>query len=309
MPPEVGPDGLSDPDPADHAVPPTTTGPAATVDSRFRGATDCHVHLLPERLLAAIRASLTEATGWSFPHPTAGDAIEATLRAHGVERYFALPYAHEAGMARELNRWVRGWAADSSMCVPFATVHGEDDVRSVVREAFEAGARGLKFQCPVQGLAPDDPRLDPAFELAARYDRPVLFHAGTAPMFEDSPYVGVERFRSFCRSYPEVRACCAHMGTYEWEAFLECLAEFDNAYLDTTFAMSVAAPESMGFDPAVVPDDVFETFAGRIMYGSDYPSIPHAYADERRHLLSRDLSEEASDALFRGAAARFLGER
>jgi predicted TIM-barrel fold metal-dependent hydrolase len=275
----------------------------------LRGATDVHVHLMPDRLMVAIRGALGEEAGWAFPHPTDREAMEAELTEHGVERYCALPYAHKPGIADDLNEWVIERAAESSMCVPFATVHGDDDVRAVVREAFDAGARGLKFQCPVQEVAPDDPRLDPAFELAAEYDRPVLFHAGTAPMFRDSPHVGVDSFRSFLDSYPGVRACAAHMGAFETDAFVETVRAHDNAFLDTCFAMSTAVGDYMEFDPDDVENAVFEDLAGRIMYGSDYPNIPHAYRDERSHLLDRGLPRETYRDLFARTAERFLGER
>jgi predicted TIM-barrel fold metal-dependent hydrolase len=194
------------------------------------------------------------------------------------------------------------------MAVPFATVHGDDEVAEVVREAFESGARGLKFQCPVQECGPADPRLDPAFELAAEYDRPILFHAGTAPMFRDSPHVGIDPFREFVASYPEVRACCAHMGTFDWEAFVDLVRERESVYLDTCFAMATVIGEYVDFDPATVPNAVFEELAGRVMYGSDFPNMPHEYVPEREELLERDLSSEAFEALFRGAAKNFLGE-
>ncbi|MFC7155822.1 amidohydrolase family protein [Halomarina halobia] len=277
-------------------------------DDRFSDVTDAHVHLMPERLMTAIRSALHDEAGWSFPDSAAQADVERVLRAQGVARYVALPYAHKPGIARELNGWLLERAGASEMAIPFATVHADDEVRTVVRDAFEAGARGLKFQCPVQGCAPDDPRLDPAYELAAEYDRPIVFHAGTAPMFEDSPHVGLDRFRAFVDSYPEVRACCAHMGTYEHEGFLELARERESVFLDTCVAMASTAPDLLGFDPASIPDAAFEDLAGRIMYGSDYPNVPYAYEREREHLLSRDLSDEAFDALLRGAAARFLGE-
>jgi len=272
----------------------------------FEPATDVHVHLMPDRLIAAIRRVLGEEAGWTFDHPTDRDGIEALLSAAGVERYFALPYAHKPEMSAELNQWVIDRANESEMAVPFATVHPEDDVGRVVRTAFESGARGLKFQCPVQQCAPDDERLGPAFELAAEFDYPILFHAGTAPMFDDSPYVGAERFASFLESYPEVRAACAHMGTYEWEAFVDLITEHDNAFLDTSFAMSAAAAASMRFSPEEIPDRVFEDQSPSIMYGSDLPNLPHDYADERTHLLSRDLPPPVYDDLFRRTAERFL---
>ncbi|WP_227377385.1 amidohydrolase family protein [Haladaptatus halobius] len=273
------------------------------------GTVDAHVHLMPQRLMAAIRDSLARDAGWTFDHPTEREAMETALRSAGVERYFALPYAHEEGMADDLNEWVLREAADSEMAVPFATVHGDDDVVAVVRKAFEAGARGLKFQCPVQECGPADPRLEPAFDLAAEYDRPILFHAGTAPMFQDSPHVGADQFAEFVESYPDVRACAAHMGTYEVTEFLEFTRRHDQVFLDTTMALSPRSADVLGFDPATIPDEALTSLSRSVMFGSDFPNLPYPYAEERRGLLDRDLSESTYRDVFRRTAERFLGER
>lgn len=273
----------------------------------FAPAIDGHVHLMPDRLMGAIRGALTEQAGWTFDHPTGRQEMEEALRNAGVERYIALPYAHKPGMAAELNEWVLARADESEMVVPFATVHGEDDVERVVREAFEAGARGLKFQCPVQKCGPADPRLDPAFSLAAEYDKPILFHAGTAPMYEDSPHVGVEQFEQFTESYPEVRAACAHMGAFETDEFLELLGDHDNAFLDTSFAMSTEASRYVG-STLEIEDSVLEALSGSIFYGSDYPNLPYPYEAERAGVLERGLSESAFRDIFVRTAERFLGE-
>ncbi|WP_439027821.1 amidohydrolase family protein [Haloarchaeobius sp. DT45] len=273
----------------------------------FAPATDAHVHLMPDRLMAAIRDALSRDLGWTIDHPTERTAMESVLRQQGVERYLALPYAHEPGMAAKLNEWVLEQTGKSEMAVPFATVHPEDDVRHVVRDALNGGARGLKLQCPVQDAAPNDPRLDPAFELCAEYSRPVLLHAGRAPNFEKSDAVGLGPFREFVASYPEVRVCCAHMGAPDTDGFVAEARAHEQVFLDTSVAMSAAVPENMDFDPASVENSVFEELAGSIMYGSDYPNVPYEYANEREHLLSRGLSDEALEGLFRGAADRFLG--
>lgn len=272
------------------------------------GVIDAHVHLMPDRLMTAIRKALNDAAGWEFTHPTNREAIEATLREYGIERYIALPYAHKPDIAADLNNWLLEETSNSEMCIPFATVHPADDVRAVVETAFKNGACGLKFQCPVQEVAPDDPRLDPAYELCAEYDQPVLHHAGNAPMFEDSPHVGIERFQRFRERFPEVRACCAHMGTFEHKAFLNIARADENVYLDTSFAMATVVNRYVDFDSSSINDAVFDDLAGRIMYGSDYPNMPHAYEREYEGLIRRDLSKIAFEALFRGAAERFLGE-
>lgn len=272
------------------------------------GAIDAHVHLMPERLMVAIREALNEEAGWEFDQPITRVEIEATLREYGIEQYVALPYAHKPGIAADLNEWLLEEASHSEMCIPFATVHPADDVHAVVEAAFKNGARGLKFQCPVQEVAPGDPRLDPAYELCAEYDQPVLHHAGNAPMFEDSPHVGIERFQQFRERFPEVRACCAHMGIFEHEAFLDTARVDENVYLDTSFAMATVVDRHADFDPAVIEDTVFQDLAGRVMYGSDFPNMPHAYEREYGGLIRRHLSEMAFEALFQGAAERFLGE-
>jgi hypothetical protein len=152
------------------------------------------------------------------------------------------------------------------------TVHSADDVRRVVRGAFDAGVQGLKFQCPVQEAALDGPRLNPAYELCAEDDQPVLQHAGTAPMFEESPHIDVDRFRSFRESFPEVRACCAHMGAFEEPAFIEVARDDENVFFDTCFAMSTAVDDYIDFNPASVDDAVFEDLARRVLYGPDHPN-------------------------------------
>jgi predicted TIM-barrel fold metal-dependent hydrolase len=271
------------------------------------GVVDAHVHLMPERLMAAIREALGDAAGWTFDHPTDRERMEAALAAAGVERYVALPYVARPGAAADLNEWVIEAAAASERAVPFATVHAADDAGAVVADALDAGARGLKLQLPVQGFAADDPRLDPAYEAAAARDAPVVLHAGTAPMFEDSPHVGVERFESFLASYPDLRVCAAHMGTYEVDAFLDLARDNDNVFLDTTVAMSSVAETYVDFDPSTVADDALTELSGSIMYGSDYPNIPYPYVREREHLLSRALPTEVQRDIFSRTARRFLG--
>ncbi|PSQ56847.1 amidohydrolase [Halobacteriales archaeon SW_8_68_21] len=273
------------------------------------GVVDAHVHLMPERLMVAIREALGDAAGWAFDHPTDRERMEATLAAADVERYAALPYAARSDAAADLNEWVIEAVAGSDRAIPFATVHAaDDDPGTVVADAFDAGARGLKLQLPVQGFAADDPRLDPAYEVVAARDAPVVLHAGTAPMFEDSPHVGVERFESFLASYPDVRVCAAHMGTYETEAFVDLARDRDNVFLDTTFAMSSVAETYMEFDPTTVADDTLIDLSESIMYGSDYPNIPYPYAREREHLLSRELPTEARRDIFSRTARRFLDD-
>jgi len=280
-----------------------------TEDFPVDGVVDAHVHLMPDQLVEAIQQSIAAETGWTFEHPPDHEATLATLRNAGVERFFALPYAHRPGMAAELNEWVCETAETTAGAIPFATVHAaDDDVGEIVERAVESGARGLKFQLPVQGFAADDPRLDPAYEVATDHDLPIVFHAGTAPMFRDDPTVGVERFRSFLASYPDIRACAAHMGTFEVEAFCDLARTHENVFLDTTFAMSAVVDQYMDFDPWSVTDETLVELSESVMYGSDIPNVPYPYDAERAHLLERELPVEVQRDIFSRTARGFLGE-
>jgi predicted TIM-barrel fold metal-dependent hydrolase len=280
-----------------------------TADFPVDGVVDAHVHLMPDRLVEAIQQTLAAESGWPFIHPADHEATVATLGNEGVERFFALPYAHRPGLAADLNEWVCETAETTAGAIPFATVHAaDDDVGGIVERAVTDGARGLKFQLPVQGFAADDPGLDPAYEVAVDHDLPIVFHAGTAPMFRDDPTVGVDRFESFIASYPEIRACAAHMGTFEVDAFCDLARTHENVFLDTTFAMSAVVDEYMDFDPWSVSNETLVELSESVMYGSDLPNIPYAYEQERAHLLERDLPVEVQRDIFSRTARRFLGE-
>ncbi len=275
--------------------------------SGFAPAIDAHAHLFPDGLTAAIREAIAAETGWEFDHPVNRRGIEGTLREAGVVQYVALPYVHEPGGAAELNDWLLDRATDSGMLVPFATVHPDDEAPGeIVRAAFDRGARGLKFHCPVQECRPADPGIAPALEAAVAADRPVTYHGGTAPMFEDSPYVGIEPFEELLASYPDLRVCCAHMGTYDTEAFLGLAREYETVYLDTTFAMSTRATETMGFDPGSIDDATLIELSDSIMYGSDFPNVPYPYRAERAGLLARELPAETVRDLFFATAREYL---
>lgn len=97
------------------------------------------------------------------------------------------------------------------------------------------------------------------------------------------------------------------MGTYEVEAFLELARDHETVYLDTTFAMSTSAPETMGFDPSSIPDETVVELSESIMYGSDFPNIPYPYRNERAGLLARDLPRETMRDVFYRTAIDYLG--
>ena len=108
-----------------------------------------------------------------MPYPYAPEAARRHLVAAGITRCWSLPYAHRAGVAGPLNRWMaETWGADSRV-LPGATVHPDDDVAAIVGEAIdELGLTVFKLHCSVGAFSPEDSRLDPLWERVAAQTNP-----------------------------------------------------------------------------------------------------------------------------------------
>lgn len=267
---------------------------------------DVHVHLHPPRLAEAISRHFGE-RGWTSAHAFEPDAVWRTLQAHGVERFCFFSYAHKRGLARSINAWLAETAARLPAGIPLGTVHPDDpDCVDVAEEALEGlGLAGLKLHCSVQRFAPDDPRLFPVYERLVAADKVLVVHAGTMP-YRDS-HTGIRRFRPVMERFPSLRACVAHLGAFEPEAFLALTGEFPHLYVDTTMALAPAATPYVCIDPATIPTSTLLRHQDRILLGSDFPLIPYAYDEERRWAGARRLPEEVRRKIFYENARRFLG--
>src|SRR5215471_1240211 len=250
---------------------------------------DAHTHLHPPRLFSAIRRWFDEHSRWDLQGPTESDEVVAALRAAGVERFAFFSYAHRPGMARELNRWLRGTAARFPDGIPLGTVHaGDENPGAIVDEACdEWGFGGLKVHIQVQRFHPDDPRMLPVYERLVALDRALVIHVGTGP--HTNEFTGLASFARVLARFPTLRASICHMGAFETRAALRLVDRYPDLYLDTTMAMTPASTPFTRIDPGVVRDEDLVRHADRILFGSDFPNLPYPYEEERRGLWARDL--------------------
>jgi predicted TIM-barrel fold metal-dependent hydrolase len=268
---------------------------------------DAHTHLHPPRLFAAIRRWFDEHTHWNLRGPSEPDEIVAALRAAGVARFAFFSYAHRAGMARELNRWIRDAGARYPDGIPLGTVHaGDDDPGAVVDEACGAwGLAGLKLHIQVQRFHADDPRMRPVYARLVEMGKALVIHVGTGP--HTNEFTGLARFQRVLEAFPDLRASICHMGAFETRAALQLLDRYPHLHLDTTMAMAGASLPFTGIDPAIVRDADLVRYADRILFGSDFPNLPYPYEEERRDLWARDLPPAVYERIFRANALRFFG--
>jgi hypothetical protein len=280
----------------------------AAVPDGLAPVLDAHVHLFPERLFEAIWRWF-DRHAWEIRYRLHAEQVLEFLSARGVRQVAGLCYAHTPGLARTLNVFMRELAkAHGELVIPLGTVlPGEPDAGAIAREALgPLGLRGLKLHCHVQKMAADDPRLDEIYAACADAAKPVVIHAGRAPA---SPAYGVDTY-ALCeaaavervlRRFPTLTVVVPHLGADEYEAYATLLDRHENLWLDTTMAVAGFIGES------ATPMSVVKTRASRLIYGSDFPSVPYAWDRELRRLAAAGLGAAESAALFGGNARKVFG--
>ncbi|HKX11818.1 MAG TPA: amidohydrolase family protein, partial [bacterium] len=221
-------------------------------------------------------------------------------------------YPHQVGMAESLNDWARSLGQKySDFIVPFGSLHPDDAGKEgILRRCFEEyGFKGLKFHCHVQKMAPEDPRLEPIFEICQALDRIVLIHCGSGPHFKENPargygydvtaISGASRFEKVIRKYPDLRFIVPHLGFEEMDRFVAMLKDYPNLYLDTTMAIG-------GFFPHPVRREWFLENPERILFGTDFPNIPYEWNREKLALEAMGLGKDIERKILHDNAAGVL---
>jgi len=258
---------------------------------------DAHVHLLPDRIAAKIRRffEIHEAPRLIYPYTAA--AARAALQAAGVERCWSLPYAHRVGVASGLNRWMsETWRADPFV-VPGATVHPDDPVAAVVREADrELGLRVFKIHCSVGAFPADDARLDPLWVHASENGRPVVVHCGSAAdgSATENEVAALERTAS---RFPEARIIVAHFGAPAVGRVIEMIRRTHSIYADLTPMVATPVHPSRSLIAGI---------ERRILFGSDTPTVGISIEDLIAAVRSWELPPEDERAILGGTAEALL---
>ncbi|MFT7579154.1 MAG: putative TIM-barrel fold metal-dependent hydrolase [Myxococcota bacterium] len=266
---------------------------------------DAHVHLFPDRVFDALWRWF-ETHAWPVRYKLQTPAVIDFLLGRGVEHIVALHYAHRAGMARVLNTYMASVCADHPQVHGMATVlPGEPDAVAILEEGFALGLRGVKLHCHVQCFAPDDPAMNAVYATCAKHNKPLVIHAGREPRstaYQCDPYdlCGVERIEHALKDHPTLRLCVPHLGMDEYAGYERLLERYDNLWLDTTMVVGDY------FDIAR-PTRLVTMRPERVMYGTDFPSLPYPWDREVKKLLTYGLDEAALAQVLGETARDFFG--
>jgi len=158
---------------------------------------------------------------------------------------------------------------------------------------------------------PDDPKLDPVYEYAARRKIPVLIHTGdTLDNWGHVKYARPLPIDEVAVRFRNVRFVICHLGNPWIDEAMEIIYKNPNVYGDTSGLLT--HPSYPLFDRHVelcrkkIQDAILMTgTAERILYGSDWPLIDLRVATS---LVSElDLSETDRQSILGGTARRLFG--
>jgi uncharacterized protein len=272
------------------------------------GLVDVHVHFLPERVQQKVWAFFAAAQthyGVAWPVVYAGPVEErlATLARLGVRAFPTLPYPHRPGMAAWLNDWSAEFADAHAQVLRSATFYPEPEAARYVAEALHRGARVFKVHVQVGGFDPRHPLLEPVWARLEETGIPVVVHCGSGPLAGE--HTGPEPVAGLLERYPRLQLVVAHLGMPEYREFLDLAERYEGVHLDTTMFATDFTERLMPFDPA--HRSRLADLRGKVLLGSDFPSIPYPYAHQLAALHRLDLGEEWLRAVLWGNGARLFG--
>ncbi len=267
---------------------------------------DAHVHLFPDPMFGAIWQWF-ERFAWPVRYQlTAKQAVEFLL-SKGIGHLIALHYAHAAGIARSLNRFMADVCRTYPQVTGTATVFpGERDAKGILKEAVELGLNGVKLHAHVQRFDMDSHAMHEVYESCAALHQPLIMHVGPQPRNPDYDYgcdlnslCKGEKVERILKNYPELKVCVPHMGADEFVLYQRLLEQYDNLWLDTTMVLADYLPIENLPRLADMRHD-------RIMYGTDFPNIPYAWDRELKRLCKLGLTEDSLKRILGGTAMDFF---
>ncbi len=185
---------------------------------------DCHVHLnhYADENVDALGASLAK--------------LQATMRRNRVDAAIILT-SYKVSPGRPSTRQVVEAVKETNNLYVVGGIDYETFGPAAVEEyddLLAAGSlKGLKLYPGYQPFYPNDPKLEPAYELAARYDVPVMIHCGdTYSPRGKVKYAHPLHVDETAVDHPDVKFVICHLGNPWLADCMEVVYKNANVYAD-----------------------------------------------------------------------------
>jgi uncharacterized protein len=270
------------------------------------GIVDAHVHFMPERVQQAVWRWFDGLTpAWPVTYRSPAAQRLATLARMGVRHHTALAYAHRPGMLTFLNDYTLQLAAAEPAVIPTFTIYPEPGAGQETARCLRAGGRCVKVHLQVGAFDPNDSLLSESWALLRDAGTPVVIHAGAvADGSGNEQWCGPGPVRRLLDRFPGLRLVIAHLGAPDYAEFLSLAEQHPGVWLDT--AMVFGDPPFLGaFPPRLVPR--LAGLGPRIVFGSDFPTIPQAVAAQLSALRALGLGDGWLRAVLWANGLRLFG--
>lgn len=255
------------------------------------GIVDAHVHFLPDNLQEAVWRWFDGLTPpWPVTYRTSADDRLATLARLGVQHHTALAYSHQPGMLRYLNDHTLRLAEEVPAVIPTFTIYPEPGVGAETARCLAAGGRAVKVHLQVGAFDATDPLLDDAWaQLQERGTAIILHAAAVADGSGNEQWCGPGPVRRLLGRFPGLRLVIAHLGAPNSTEFVALAEQHPGVWLDT--AMVFTDPPYLGPPPLQLVGRL-AALGDRLVFGSDFPTIPHAVAAQVSGLADLGLGDD-----------------
>lgn len=255
------------------------------------GIVDAHVHFLPDSLQEAVWRWFDRLTpAWPVTYRSSAEDRLATLARLCVRHHTALAYPHRPGMLRYLNDHTLRLAEEVPAVIPTFTIYPEPGAGAETERCLAAGGRAVKVHLQVGAFDPTDPMLDDAWAQLQERGTPVVLHAAAvADGSGNEQWCGPEPVRRLLRSFPGLRLVIAHLGAPDSDDFVALAEQHPGIWLDT--AMVFTDPPYLGPPPRHLTGRL-AALGDRVVFGSDFPTIPHALAAQVSGLAGLGLGDD-----------------
>ena len=242
----------------------------------------------------------------SGPAVTESDNDPLRLTLQAMDRYHVV-LGFLSGAVANVDQWVR---AAPGRFIPSPMVGDPSKVDlPAIRSRLEAGTlRGIgELTTQYNGIAANDPRLDPLFALAEEFDVPVLIHsAGTAgPSSRFRIAQGhPELLQDVLVKHPQLRLYIENAGFPFLDETIALLYRYPSVYVDvSTITWLIPRPMFQRYLRGLMDAGLGK----RVMFGSDQMEWPETIGLAIDAINAADfLTPEQKRDIFYNNAARFL---
>ena len=245
-------------------------------------AIDVHVHPSTHEYLVDAMGPFREATERYFRTEIPVRSVDEMAGEFRADEVMAVLLAWDAESASGLPPVTNDFVASCverhpDVFLGFAGVDpwkGKAAVAELRRALTDLGLRGLKLHPSAQGIAPNDRRCYPLYEVAAELGVPVLFHTGTTGLGAGLPggggiKLGLSRpihLDDVAADFPELAVVGAHP-SWPWQDEMLAVAQHKtNVWIDLS-----------GWSPRLWSPELTRAVLGplqdRALFGTDYPFI------------------------------------